>query len=161
MPYEPNQEVAGRTLLAIVRRDTRGRSFWNVLCGRCGQQHVFRTDHIANTSCDVHGRYAVRAKRPSKHGLSKTPTYVAWSGMMHRCANPANPRFSHYGGRGIRVCERWHDFMNFLEDMGPKPPGLSIDRINNDGNYEPGNCRWATAQQQSANRRPFKRKVKS
>lgn len=74
--------------------------------------------------------------------------------MMHdRCRNPNDERFAHYGGRGIEVCERWNSFENFLLDMGKRPQGTSIDRINADGNYEPGNCRWATAAEQTRNRR--------
>lgn len=80
--------------------------------------------------------------------------YWIWQAMKKRCLNPKNPRFIHYGGRGITVCERWlHSYGNFLADMGRRPSaGHSIDRIDNDGNYEPANCRWATAEQQSLNR---------
>jgi hypothetical protein len=86
---------------------------------------------------------------------SRTPEYGAWSRMKDRCANKNFPQFRDYGGRGIRVCESWScSFARFLEDMGPRPtPRHSLDRINNDGNYEPGNCRWATPAQQLANRR--------
>lgn len=87
-----------------------------------------------------------------KHGMTGTPTYRAWAAMKNRCQNPRNVKFPRYGGRGIRVCLRWSmSFSTFLSDMGKKPTGKSIDRIDNDGNYEPGNCRWATPKQQSAN----------
>ena len=76
--------------------------------------------------------------------------------MIARCYNPKHPRFADYGGRGITVCERWLTFANFLADMGEPPPGLTLDRIDNDGNYEPGNCRWATDTQQRTNKRPRK-----
>lgn len=89
-----------------------------------------------------------------KHGLWGTPLYRAWNGMIARCTRPNNPCYKHYGGRGIQVCERWMVLENFVADMiGAWKPGMSIDRINNDGNYEPSNCRWATQKQQLRNRR--------
>lgn len=73
--------------------------------------------------------------------------------MKQRCHNPNNHNYKNYGARGISICKRWMDFPSFLSDMGPKPHGLTIDRINNEGNYEPGNCRWATTKQQRDNQR--------
>lgn len=91
--------------------------------------------------------------------VAKTPEHRAYWRMRMRCFNPNVPSFRYYGGRGITVCDRWlgaEGFKNFLADMGRRPDGMSLDRINNDGNYETGNCRWATAVQQSRNRRCVK-----
>jgi hypothetical protein len=89
------------------------------------------------------------------HGLHGHPLYNTWNMMLHRCENPANKRYAKYGGRGIKVCERWHDVRLFLEDierdLGQRPAGMTLDRINNDGNYEPGNVRWATDSEQRLN----------
>lgn len=80
-------------------------------------------------------------------------TRSSWNAMRDRCGNPNCVKFKNYGARGISVCERWSKFSTFLADMGPRPMGTSIDRINNDGNYEPNNCRWATSKEQAANQR--------
>lgn len=82
-----------------------------------------------------------------------TPTYVAWTGMRQRCNNPKALKYADYGGRGIRVCERWSVYENFLADMGEKPAGMSLDRIDVDGHYEPSNCIWATQKEQMRNMR--------
>lgn len=100
----------------------------------------------------------------TQHGHSKEKitslTYNSWAGMLARCQNPRHKQFAEYGGRGITVCARWQKFENFLADMGERPCGLSIDRRDNSGNYEPGNCRWATPKQQSNNRRKRRWKTK-
>ena len=97
--------------------------------------------------------------RKMKHGQclngKKTSEYRTWQQLRQRCENPNNKAYNNYGGRGIKVCTRWQDFRNFFEDMGKKPgPKYSIDRIDNDGNYEPSNCRWATRHDQRINSRP-------
>lgn len=95
----------------------------------------------------------------SSHGQAnqrdgtRTSVYTRWADMKQRCLNPNNHAYENYGGRGITVCDRWVTFENFYADMGDPPPGLSLDRFDNDGNYEPGNCRWATPEEQIANQR--------
>lgn len=85
------------------------------------------------------------------HRMTKTATYTTWRGMVERCTNPKNNHWHIYGARGISVCARWRSFENFLADMGPRPDGMTLDRIDNSRGYEPGNCRWATPAQQSRN----------
>jgi hypothetical protein len=129
----------------------------------CGVSKFVRTGALLagrTVSCGCARKAAnVRDKlRNRQHGhainYALSPTYHSWRGMKDRCRYPSNASWRNYGGRGIRVCDRWKVFENFLEDMGERPIDHTLDRVDPDGNYEPGNCRWATRiQQQRENRR--------
>ena len=139
----------------------RGQSRWLCQCV-CGTQKVIASTDLKRGNARSCGclRREMSRKRRMKHGCasgSKTADYHSWLAMLKRCTNPNEPAFPDYGGRGIMVCDRWRNsFESFLADMGPRPRGLTLERVDNDGNYEPGNCVWGTRKQQSRNRRSTK-----
>ena len=147
-------ELTGRRFArwVVISRDTRPR-YWMCRCD-CGTVRSVFVGHLkrGNTSsCGCLHKELSKA-RATKHDAHGSPEYRAWSLAKTRCTNPNREKYRRYGARGIRMCERWaNDFSVFLADMGHKPAGTSLERINNDGPYAPDNCRWATPAEQSRN----------
>lgn len=163
IPQDIKGMVFGRLTVVELDNVTLGVSYWRCSCV-CGNvktvsKHSLLKGHTQSCGCLKRERIS---QRKLKHGMSgrgshgpSSRTYRIWLAMRTRCNNPNIPNYHNYGGRGIKVCPEWDDFCTFLRDMGECPPGKSIDRFpDNDGNYEPGNCRWATAFEQRMNQRP-------
>ena len=150
------------TAIRFVRMD-KHKAVWQFFCD-CGNSHEARAADVKSgrtQSCGCWNRET--ASNRATHGLTRKgktppPIYRSWYAMKTRCGNPNQKDWNNYGGRGITVCERWQKFENFLQDMGPTwKPGLSIDRIDPNGNYCKQNCRWATKVEQGRNQRRWKK----
>lgn len=129
------------------------RTTWVCLCD-CGNTCTKQTEHLKSAlHCGCGFKKGNNFKHGHTVGQKPSKTYQCWCAMKRRCYNPACEDYENYGMKGVRVCDDWHTFENFLRDMGEAPEGLSIDRIDPFGNYEPGNCRWATVEQQAQNKR--------
>jgi hypothetical protein len=129
-------------------RGNYGEVFWFCRCD-CGTRkrvssNLLRRGEILSCGCLIQ-------EKKTKHGMARTETYRSWRGMRRRCGDENNNEFHQYGGRGIKVCDRWQEFSAFFEDMGERPEGTTLDRIDPNGDYEPSNCRWATHKQQRLN----------
>ncbi len=159
-PNLVNQRFNRLTVLERSPEKTKiGKVQWICQCD-CGTKILAYTGALRTGNTKSCGCLRVDVSRrngllKTTHGMTRTPEYKVWQNLKDRCYNEEAVQYPNYGGRGIRVCERWlESFENFLADMGLRPgPGYSIDRENNDGHYEPGNCRWATSDIQANNRR--------
>jgi hypothetical protein len=164
------QRFGKLTVRRLAYRDKGHRAYFKCVCD-CGKEVEVRSDHLRSgkilaCGCLI-GRHHNGGGRTVTHGNTsfhrRTVEYKAWDNMRSRCCNTKRHNYKNYGGRGIKVCDRWlNSFENFLADIGRKPgPEYSVDRINNDGNYEPGNCRWATPSEQRCNQGPHRLKEAS
>lgn len=162
MSNKPGDKFGRLTLLSQAVSGIGNRTRWLCRC-ECGMEKIIRQSTLRNgatRSCGCLSAEMTR-RRSVIHGHSqRTPEYNVWSSMIQRCENENSEYYEYYGGRGIAVCSSWHTFVNFLSylkaTIGLRPSSdHSIDRINNDGNYEPGNVRWSTIQEQNINRRSW------
>lgn len=152
------KDIAGQRFgrliaLSYAGSDKSGNAKWNCRCD-CGVEksvlgQALRSGAVVSCKCYAN---ELAAQNKLTHGLSATTYYKAWFGMIQRCENKNHTKWKRYGARGIKVRERWHAFENFLADMGQRPEGTSIERVDNDGNYEPGNCEWADRATQMSNK---------
>jgi hypothetical protein len=144
------------TVISRADNSKQGQAMWLCMCD-CGTKHTVKSIILRrgiSKSCgclEIEARYT--SQRTHGHTSSGTsPTFHSWAGMISRCTNEHHVSYPRYGGRGISVTERWHSFQNFLDDMGVKPDGFSLDRINNSLSYSPENCKWSDAIQQARNK---------
>lgn len=124
------------------------RSYWNCKC-KCGTIKEIRRDNLVSGKTKSCGCYNISSHKT--HGMKGTSTYKSWGAMKGRCLRKTDHAYNYYGAKGIKVCDRWLKFENFYIDMGKKPEGKTLDRINNNGNYELSNCRWADWETQNNN----------
>lgn len=160
-------QIFGRLTVAWPAGKTKncGHVLWLAFCS-CGEFVTVWSNNLRSgrtQSCGCLGREQI-TKHGHARGYRVTPEYMSWAAMLQRCTNPNTSNYSRYGGRGVTVCDRWtgeHGFENFLADMGLRPEGTTMDRFpDKNGNYEPGNCRWATAKEQARNTRTVKLDMK-